>query len=79
MTTPVILPKTGMGIEEGTLVQWLKAEGDQVKIGEALAVIETAKATMELESPATGRLIRILIAAGAVVPVNAELATIEHD
>jgi pyruvate/2-oxoglutarate dehydrogenase complex dihydrolipoamide acyltransferase (E2) component len=79
MTTAVVLPKTGMGIEEGTLVQWLKAEGDPVKQGEALAVIETAKATMELEAPVTGRLGKILVAAGAIVPVNAEMATIEHD
>jgi pyruvate/2-oxoglutarate dehydrogenase complex dihydrolipoamide acyltransferase (E2) component len=79
MITKVILPKSGMGIEEGTLARWHKAVGDQVKKGELLADIETAKATQELEAPASGRLVKILLAEGESVAVNAEIAEIEDD
>lgn len=77
MTTQVILPKPGMGTDEGTVLKWLKAEGDQVREGEPIVEIEFAKATQELEAPVTGRLVRILIAQGETAPVNAALAEIE--
>jgi pyruvate/2-oxoglutarate dehydrogenase complex dihydrolipoamide acyltransferase (E2) component len=79
MITKVILPKSGMGIEEGTLARWHKVVGDLVKKGEPLADIETAKATQELEAPASGRLVRILVAEGESVAVNTEIAEIEND
>jgi pyruvate/2-oxoglutarate dehydrogenase complex dihydrolipoamide acyltransferase (E2) component len=50
----VIMPKTGMAMEEGTIVRWLKAVGDTVRMGEAIAVIETDKVTMDLESDFEG-------------------------
>ena len=77
--TKVVLPKWGMGIEEGTVVRWLKAAGDQVAKGEPLVEIETAKATQEVESPAAGRLVQILLPAGETAPVNTEIAVIEED
>ena len=58
MTTKVVMPSWGMGIEEGTVVRWLKAVGDKVQAGEPIVEIETAKATQEMESPATGTLAR---------------------
>jgi pyruvate/2-oxoglutarate dehydrogenase complex dihydrolipoamide acyltransferase (E2) component len=77
MATTVVLPKWGMGIEEGTVIRWLKAEGDAVVQGEPLVEIETAKATQEVEAPASGRLVKILLAAGQSAAVSSEIAVIE--
>lgn len=79
MLTRVILPKWGMGIEEGTVVSWLCAVGDLVTAGQPLLEVETAKATQEIEAPVSGRLVAILIAEGGTAPVNSPLAEIEHD
>jgi pyruvate/2-oxoglutarate dehydrogenase complex dihydrolipoamide acyltransferase (E2) component len=69
----VNLPKWGMGIEEGTVVRWLRAVGDKVVQGEPLVEIETAKATQEIEAPVSGTLIRIFVPEGQTATVNTEL------
>jgi len=74
--TEVIMPKMGDGMEEGTLLEWLKPEGQQVKTGEIIGTIQTDKATLELEAPATGTLSGYLIQAGATVPVGQPIAAI---
>lgn len=76
-STKVILPKSGMGIEEGTISRWLKAVGDPVTQGEAIVEVESAKAVQEVEAPVSGRLAQILCAEGETVPVNSEIAVIE--
>ena len=76
MATDVILPALGMAQETGRIIEWLKAEGAQVKQGEPLAAIETDKATVEIEAPANGVLARVLFDAGAEVPVGQVIATI---
>lgn len=78
MTTPIVLPKWGMGLEEGTVTQWLKAEGDAVSQGEPIVEIETAKATQAVESPVSGRLSKILLAVGETAAVNTEIGLIEE-
>ena len=77
MITTVNLPKWGMGIEEGTVTRWLKAEGDTVKQGEPIVEIETAKALQEVEAPVSGTLIKILLAQGETAAVNTDIALIE--
>ena len=77
MITKVNLPKWGMGIEEGTVTRWLKAEGDTVKQGEPIVEIETAKALQEVEAPVSGTLIKILLAQGETAAVNTDIALIE--
>lgn len=72
----IIMPKMGDAMEEGTLVRWLKKEGDPVKEGEPIAEIATDKATIEIEAPGTGVLKGIRVAEGAVVPINTPLAYI---
>lgn len=72
----VIMPKMGDGMEEGTLVEWLKNDGDSVKSGEVIGNIQTDKATLELESPGTGVLTGFLIKAGETVPVGKPIAAI---
>lgn len=79
MTTKLVLPKSGMGIEEGTILRWLKAEGDVVTQGEPIVEIETAKATQEVEAPISGTLVKILLAEGSTAAVNTEIAVIEED
>src|SRR5437588_2679438 len=76
MATDVILPALGMSQETGKIVQWLKAEGEQVAKGEPLAEIETDKATVEIEAPADGTLTRVSAVAGDDVPVGHVIAII---
>lgn len=78
MTTSVVLPKWGMGIDEGTITQWLKAEGDFVTQGEPIVEVETAKATQAVEAPVSGRLSKILLVAGTTIAVNTEIGLIEE-
>ena len=70
------MPKMGDGMEEGTLVEWLKGEGEAVKSGEVIANIQTDKATLEMEAPGTGKLTGILLQAGGTVPVGEPIALI---
>ena len=76
MATDVILPALGMAQDTGKILQWFKAEGEQVVKGEPLAEIETDKATVEIEAPADGVLGRVSAAAGDDVPVGRVIATI---
>jgi pyruvate dehydrogenase E2 component (dihydrolipoamide acetyltransferase) len=76
MATNVILPALGMSQDTGKIVQWLKAEGEQVAKGEPLAEIETDKATVEIEAPTAGVLAHVTAAAGEDVPVGQVIATI---
>jgi pyruvate/2-oxoglutarate dehydrogenase complex dihydrolipoamide acyltransferase (E2) component len=78
MSTSVVLPKWGMGLEEGTVRRWLKNAGDRVEKGEPIAEVETAKATQEIEAPVSGALTEILVAEGQIVPVNTEIAVIDE-
>ncbi len=75
----VLLPQWGMGMSEGTIVQWLKAVGDRVTEDEPLAEVESEKVEETLESPATGTLVEILVAEGENVEVRTLIAVIETD
>jgi pyruvate/2-oxoglutarate dehydrogenase complex dihydrolipoamide acyltransferase (E2) component len=78
--TKVVLPRSGMGIDEGKVLRWLKAIGDDVRRGDPLVEIETAKAVQEVEAPASGKLTKILFEEGQTAAVDAEIALIEnHD
>ena len=82
MAKTLELPALGNSMEEGTITQWFKAEGDSVSKGEALYEVMTDKVNMEVESPEAGILRKILAPADATVPVNdpvAILGTAEED
>jgi pyruvate dehydrogenase E2 component (dihydrolipoamide acetyltransferase) len=70
VASSIIMPKTGMAMEEGTIIRWLKRAGDSVQKGEPIAEIETDKSTMELEAEAAGVLLSILKKDGETVPVS---------
>jgi pyruvate dehydrogenase E2 component (dihydrolipoamide acetyltransferase) len=66
MATEVKLPRLGQGMESGTIVRWLKAEGDKVEKGEPLYELDTEKVTQEVEAEASGVLLKIAVAEGEV-------------
>jgi pyruvate dehydrogenase E2 component (dihydrolipoyllysine-residue acetyltransferase) len=76
MATEVIMPALGMAQEKGTLVSWLKKAGDAVKKGEPLMEVETDKATVEVEAPASGVLQNVTAKEGDEVPVGKTIAII---
>src|SRR5918998_3422169 len=72
----VIMPKMGDAMEEGTLLKWLKSEGDDVSEGDAIAEIETDKVTLELEAEDSGTLAQLIASEGDEVPVGGAIAFI---
>jgi pyruvate dehydrogenase E2 component (dihydrolipoamide acetyltransferase) len=66
MATEIKLPRLGQGMESGTIVKWLKSEGDAVKKGEPLYELDTDKVTQEVEADASGVLLKIAVAEGEV-------------
>jgi pyruvate dehydrogenase E2 component (dihydrolipoamide acetyltransferase) len=66
MATEVKLPRLGQGMESGTIVKWLKSEGDKVEKGEPLYELDTDKVTQEVEAEASGVLLKIAISSGEV-------------
>jgi pyruvate/2-oxoglutarate dehydrogenase complex dihydrolipoamide acyltransferase (E2) component len=77
MSTKVNFPKSGMGIDDGILVAWLKSEGDPVTTGEVIAEVETAKVLQEIQAPIDGVLAKILVPVGETILVNTTLALID--
>ena len=76
MADLIDMPKLSDTMSVGTLIKWLKKEGDAVQAGDMLAEIETDKATMELETFFTGTLIKIYTEAGSEVAIGAPLCAI---
>jgi pyruvate dehydrogenase E2 component (dihydrolipoamide acetyltransferase) len=76
MATAVIMPKVDMVMEAGTFVEWLKGEGEHVEKGEPLFEITTDKASIEIESPATGILAGVTAKPDDVIPVTEVIAYI---
>jgi pyruvate dehydrogenase E2 component (dihydrolipoamide acetyltransferase) len=75
MATEVILPRLGQGMESGTIVRWLKSEGEPVQKGEPLFELDTDKVTQEVEAETAGVLLKIAVAEGEV-PVGQTVAFI---
>jgi pyruvate dehydrogenase E2 component (dihydrolipoamide acetyltransferase) len=75
----VIMPKMGDAMEEGTLLKWLKSEGDDVSEGDAIAEIETDKVTLELEAEDEGTLAQLIASEGQDVPVGEAIAFIQGE
>ncbi|MFF3898090.1 2-oxo acid dehydrogenase subunit E2 [Streptomyces sp. NPDC001812] len=71
------MPSLGADMDEGTLVEWLVGPGDRIRRGDPVAVIETAKSTIEVECFESGAMGRLLVEPGTTVPVGTPLALIE--
>ena len=78
MSSEVKLPRLGQGMEAGTIVKWLKSEGERVEKGEPLFEVDTDKATQEVEAEASGVLLKIAVSSGEV-PVGQTIAVIGEE
>src|SRR3712207_2039708 len=78
MASEVKLPRLGRGMESGTIVRWLKSEGERVEKGEPLYELDTEKVTQEVEADASGVLLKILVNEGEV-PVGQAVAVIGEE
>jgi pyruvate/2-oxoglutarate dehydrogenase complex dihydrolipoamide acyltransferase (E2) component len=76
MSIPVVMPQLGESVAEGTVIEWLKQEGDRVQKDEAILAVSTEKVDAEIPAPAAGVLSQILVKAGEVAAVGATLAII---
>ena len=76
MAIEVIMPKLGLTMEEGTIIAWLKREGEQITEGESLFEVETDKVTMEVPAPASGILRKVLTKPGSTLAVGQTIAII---
>lgn len=76
MAETVSMPKLGFDMQEGTLVRWVRVEGDAVEKGQVLAEIETDKATVEVEAPLSGVVYKHLVEQGSIVPIGTPIVII---
>src|SRR5436309_8545504 len=77
MPTTVTMPQLGETVVEGTLLKWLKNEGDSIELDEPLFEISTDKVDTEVPSPVAGTLQQIKVQEGETVSVGTELAVID--
>jgi pyruvate dehydrogenase E2 component (dihydrolipoamide acetyltransferase) len=75
----VTLPRLGQGMEAGTIVKWLKSEGDAVEKGEPLYELDTEKVTQEVEADASGVLLKIMAGEGEEIEVGKPIAVIGEE
>ncbi|HLA45607.1 MAG TPA: biotin/lipoyl-containing protein, partial [Aggregatilineales bacterium] len=76
MAEIINMPKLGFDMQEGTFANWVKAVGDSINAGDVIAEIETDKATVEVETYASGTLLHVLAEPGDIVAVGAPIAII---
>jgi len=76
MAETISMPKLGFDMAEGLLVRWVKQVGENINKGDVLAEIETDKATVEVESSASGVVLSHIVDQGSIVPVNAPIAIV---
>lgn len=76
MAETINMPKLGFDMAEGLLVRWVKQVGETINKGDVLAEIETDKATVEVESSASGVVLSHIVDQGSIVPVNAPIAIV---
>jgi len=76
MAVKVVMPQAGQDLETGVVKQWFKAEGDPVAKGEPLVQIQTEKINLDVEAPATGVLLRILVPNETETPILSTIGVI---
>lgn len=76
MAVKVIMPQAGQDLETGTVRHWLKAEGDPVAKGESIVEIETEKISIDVEAPASGVLLRIVVPEDTEAPIFSTIAIV---
>jgi pyruvate dehydrogenase E2 component (dihydrolipoamide acetyltransferase) len=76
MATDIVMPNLGFDVQHARLIEWLKQPGDPIQKGEVIAVVESDKANVELESIAAGTVLELLVQPGVEVPVGAAIARV---
>jgi pyruvate dehydrogenase E2 component (dihydrolipoamide acetyltransferase) len=76
MATRIDMPQLGLTMEKGTILQWLKAEGERVEKGQPVVLIQTEKVEYEVEAPGAGTLLKILAKEGAELPVGGPMGVL---
>ncbi len=79
MAKIIEMPKLGFDMAEGTLIHWVKGEGEKIEKGETLAEIETDKATVQVDSSASGVLFKQLVPANTTLPIGTPIAVITEE
>jgi pyruvate dehydrogenase E2 component (dihydrolipoamide acetyltransferase) len=79
MEVEVTMPRLGQEMTKGTIIEWYKKEGDRVDKDEALFLVDTEKATIDVESEVAGVLKKILVSENEEVPVGQVVAIIEKE
>ncbi len=79
MARAITIPKLGLTMEKATITTWMKEEGDPVRKGEVVCIIETDKVNFEVEAPESGVLVKVMAEEGAVLPVGAPLAVVAKE
>jgi pyruvate dehydrogenase E2 component (dihydrolipoamide acetyltransferase) len=75
MATDIVMPNLGFDVQQARLIEWLKQPGDSIQKGEVIAVVESDKANVELESIAAGTVLELLVQPGVEVPVGSAAPT----
>src|SRR5574337_1188396 len=70
MATRIDMPQLGLTMEKGTILQWLRAEGESVQKGQPVVLIQTEKVEYEVEAPAAGTLLKLVAKEGTELPVG---------
>ena len=70
MATRLDMPQLGLTMEKGTILQWLRAEGEMVQKGQPVVLIQTEKVEYEVEAPAAGMLLKVIAKEGMELPVG---------
>jgi pyruvate dehydrogenase E2 component (dihydrolipoamide acetyltransferase) len=76
MATDIVMPNLGFDVQQARLIEWLKQPGDPIQKGEVIAVVESDKANVELESIAAGTVLELLVQPGGEVPVGSTIARV---
>jgi pyruvate dehydrogenase E2 component (dihydrolipoamide acetyltransferase) len=76
VATEIVMPRLSDSMEEGTILRWIKAQGDEVQVGDELVEIETDKANMVYESDAAGTLIEVVAQEGDTLPIGEVIARV---
>ncbi|WP_313431197.1 biotin/lipoyl-containing protein, partial [Siminovitchia terrae] len=76
MAVKIIMPKLGMGMNEGTVVEWLKKKGDKVEKGESIVVISSDKIEKDIEAPDSGVLLKVAAEEDETISVGEAIAYI---
>ena len=79
MAIEIVMPKIGLNMEEGLIVEWIKKVGDPIKRGDVLFILETDKVTVESEAQQDGSLVKILVPEGKRVSVRTPVALMALD